>query len=83
MPSKTMALFIILLTIRAVNFEVAFGLDTDSFLNAFTRFTSRKEVPKEKVVDCGTNFVGAVNKWKELVSELDQDKTQLSTAHRV
>ena len=34
------------------------------------------------ISDCGTNFVGAVNELKELVSELDQDKTQQSTAHR-
>ena len=34
------------------------------------------------VSDCGTNFVGAVNELKELVSELDQDKIQQSTAHQ-
>lgn len=34
------------------------------------------------VSDCGTNFVGAVNKLKELISELDQDKIQQSTANR-
>ena len=70
------------LSTRAVHLEVAFGLDTDSFLNAFTRFTSRRGVPKEMVSDCGTNFVGAVNELKELISELDQDKIQQSTANR-
>ena len=34
------------------------------------------------VSDCGTTFVGALNELKELVSELDQDKIQQSTAHR-
>ncbi|XP_068737294.1 uncharacterized protein [Montipora capricornis] len=34
------------------------------------------------VSDCGTNFVGAVNELKELISELDQDKIQQSTANR-
>ncbi|XP_068712874.1 uncharacterized protein [Montipora foliosa] len=68
------------LSTRAVHLEVAFGLDTDSFLNAFTRFTSRRGLPKEMVSDCGTNFVGAVNELKELISELDQDKIQQSTA---
>ena len=70
------------LSTRAVHLEVAFGLDTNSFLNAFTRFTSRRGVPKETVSDCGTNFVGAVNELKELTSELDQDKIQQSTANR-
>ena len=70
------------LSTRAVHLEVAFGLDTDSFLNAFTRFTSRRGVPKEMASDCGTNFVEAVNELKELISELDQDKIQQSTANR-
>ena len=61
---------------------MAFALDTDSFLNAFTRFTNRRGVPKEMVSDCGTNFVGAVNGLKALVNELDQDKIQQSTVHR-
>lgn len=39
-------------------------------------------MPKEVICDCRTNFVGAVNKFKELVSKLDQDKIQQITAHR-
>ena len=70
------------LSTRAVHLEVAFGLDTDSFLNAFTRFTSRRGVPTEMVSDCGTNFVGAVSELKELVSQLDQDRIQQITAYR-
>ena len=59
-----------------VHLEMSFGLDTDSFLNAFTRFTSSRGVPEEMTSDCGTNFVGAVNELKELVSELDKDRIQ-------
>ena len=70
------------LSTRAVHLEIAFGLDTDSFLNAFTRFTSRRGVPKEMISDCGTNFVGAVSELKELVSKLDQNKIQQDTAYR-
>lgn len=58
---------------------MSFGLDTDSFLNAFTCFTSRGGVPEEMISDCGTNFVGAVNELKELVSKLAQGKIQQST----
>ena len=69
------------LTTRAVHLEVAWGLDTDSFLNAFTRFTSRRGVPKEIISDNGTNFVGAVNELKDLVAQLDQEKIQRVTAY--
>ena len=69
------------LTTRAVHLEVAWELDTDSFLNAFTRFTSRRGVPKEIISDNGTNFVGAVNELKDLVAQLDREKIQRVTAH--
>ena len=42
-----------------MHLEMAWGLDTDTFLNAFTRFTSHRGVPKEVISDRGTNFVGA------------------------
>lgn len=70
------------LSIRAVHLEMAWGLDTDSFLNAFTRFTSRRGVPKEIVSDCGTNFVGAANELKELYNQLDKKKIKQATADK-
>jgi IS30 family transposase len=51
---------------RAIHLEVAFGLDTDNFLNALARFTSRRGTPTKITSDNGTNFVGAVNELKEL-----------------
>ena len=56
------------------------GLDTDAFVNAFTRFTSRREVPKEVTSDRGTNFLGAVGELKKLVSQLDRQQLQSKTA---
>ena len=53
---------------RAVHLEMAWGLDTDTFLNAFARFNSRRGVPKEVISDRGTNFVGAVGELKKLAS---------------
>lgn len=66
----------------AVHLEVSFGLDTDSFLNLFTRFTSRRGVSKEMISDRGTNFMGAISELKELVNKLDQDKIQQGEAYR-
>ena len=59
---------------------MAWGLDTDTFLNAFTRFTSRRGVPKEVISDRGTNFIGAVGELKKLVSQLDRQKLESKTA---
>ena len=70
------------LSVRAVHLEMAWGLDTDTFLNAFTRFTSRRGVPKEVVSDCGTNFVGAVNELKKLCSQLDKEEVQRVTVDK-
>ena len=65
---------------RAVHLEIGWGLDTDTFLNAFTRFTSRRGVPKEVISDRGTNFVGAVGELKKLVSQLDRQQLLNKTA---
>ncbi|XP_015757035.1 PREDICTED: uncharacterized protein LOC107336473 [Acropora digitifera] len=59
---------------------MAWGLDTDTFLNAFTCFTSRRGVPKEMISDRGTNFVGAVGELKRLVSQLDRQQLLNKTA---
>ena len=59
------------LTSRAVHLEVAYGLDTDSFLNALYRMASRRGVPEELFSDNGTNFKGADAELKSLVKELD------------
>lgn len=60
---RWLCLFICLLTL-AVHLEIVFGLDTDSFLNAFTGKTSQRVVPKEMISDCGMNFVGVVSELK-------------------
>ena len=69
------------MTTRDVHLEVAFGLDTDSFLNALTRFTSRPGTPSKMTSDNGTNFVGAVNELKELVGQLDKEKIERTTVN--
>ena len=62
------------LTFRAVHLEIAYGLDTDSFINAFVRMTSRRGMPSYVVSDNGTNFVGAERELRQLVVSLDRDR---------
>ena len=45
------------LATRAVHLEMAYALDTGSFLNAFYRMVNRRGLPKE-MSDNGGNFVG-------------------------
>ena len=47
------------LTTRAVHLEMAYALDTDSFINAFSRMVARRGTPAFVLSDNGTNFVGA------------------------
>ena len=67
---------------RAVHLELSYGLDTDSFLNAFSRMVNRRGLPLEMVSDNGTNFVGANAELRELLKQLDQDTIHRSLANR-
>ena len=78
---RYLCLFTCLAT-RAVHLEMAFALDTDSFLNAFYRMVSRRGKPEEVVSDNGGNFVAADKELQELVRRLDQDRIVKSTANR-
>ena len=62
------------LTARAVHLEMSYSLDTDSFLNAFTRMTSRRGMPSYVVLDSGGNFVSGEKELQELIPGFDQDK---------
>ena len=42
--------------------EMAWSLDTDFFLDAFSQMTDRRDIPVEVISDNGTNFVS----WKLL-----------------
>ena len=72
------------LTTRAVHLEMAYGLDTSSFLNAFYRMVNRRGLPVKMLSDRGTNFIGAEKELKELVNELMKSKNKIkeSTANK-
>ena len=78
---RYLCLFTCLLS-RAVHLEMAYGLDTDAFLNAFYRMTNRRGLPKEIISDNGTNFVGGNRELKELVEQLNENKIKTSTADK-
>ena len=79
---RYLCLFTFLAT-RAVHLEIAFGLDTDSFLNAFYRMASRRGLPEEIFSDNGTNFKGADNELKSLLLLIDETKVLESVANKV
>ena len=70
---RYLCLFTCLAT-RAVHLEMAFGLDTDSFLIAFYRMVNRRGLPREMLSDNGTNFGAAERELCQLVEALDQSK---------
>ncbi|KFD67444.1 hypothetical protein M514_20480 [Trichuris suis] len=62
------------LTTRAVHLEVAYTLDTDSFLSVLFRFEQRRETPAAYWSDNGTNIVGAKREIQECIQRLDHGK---------
>ena len=70
------------LSSRAVHLEMAYGLDTDSFLRCFVRMTSRRGYPLTIVNDRGTYFIGADRELRELVDGLDQNRIQDQTVDK-
>ncbi len=69
------------LSCRAVHLEMAFSMDTDSFLNAFYRMVNRRGLPEEIISDNGTNFVGAEKELRQLVERLDKNRIIASTSN--
>ena len=61
------------LTVRCIHLEIVEASDTDSFINAFRRFTNRRGCPETVYSDCGTNLTGAVNELQEFKSALKKD----------
>ena len=69
---RYLCLFTCLAT-RAVHLEMAYGLDTDSFLRAFCRMSNRRGLPEEMLSDNGKNFVGANEELRDLAKQMIKD----------
>ncbi|XP_065905598.1 uncharacterized protein [Dysidea avara] len=54
----------------AVHLEMAYGLDTDSFMRAFCRTSNRRGLPEEMISNSGTNFVGANEELCKLTRQM-------------
>ncbi|KAK4329183.1 hypothetical protein Pmani_000412 [Petrolisthes manimaculis] len=57
------------LAIRAIHIEKLHSLDTDSFINALSRFAARRGLPKKIRCDNGTNFIGGERELREAVQQ--------------
>ena len=78
---RYLCLFTCLAT-RAIHLEIAFGLDTSSFLNAFYRMVNRRGLPEEMYSDNATNFKAADKELKALLLQLDEDKIKASASNK-
>ena len=60
------------MAIRAVHVEILASMDTDSFINAFRRFSARRGTPRMVRSDQGTNFVGALSEFRREFQNVDK-----------
>ena len=70
------------LNTRAIHLEMSFKMDTDSFLNAFSRMANQRGLPEVMFSDNGGNFVKADKELQDLVNQLDQEKIKQTTANK-
>ncbi len=68
---------------RGIHLELTESLSTEDFLLAFVRFCKRKRRPSIVYTDNGTNFVGAVNLFKQIDwKEVERRNKQLRITWR-
>ena len=72
----------LVLNTRAIHLDMSFKMDTDLFLNAFSKMASRRDVPEVMFSDNGGDFLKADKELKNLVNQLDQKKIKLTTASK-
>jgi hypothetical protein len=66
---------------KAIHLELVTSLTTESFLNCFKRFISRRGLPQKIYSDNATNFVGSSNYLKQLHCLANEDSFQTYLAN--
>lgn len=61
---------------RSVHLETVNSLTASAFINALSRFQSRRGPIRQLRSDQGTTFVGARNELREALANMDQDRVQ-------
>ena len=61
------------MTTRAIHIEKLNNMETDTFLNGFRRFISRRSVPDKVWSDDGTNFTGGQTELSRSLKQLNKD----------
>jgi hypothetical protein len=67
---------------RAVHLEMAWSLDANSFLSAFSRMISCRGLPLEVISDNSTNFVAAERELRELFKAMDKNEIKKSMTNQ-
>ena len=67
-------MFVYVFSTRAIHIEVLNNLETDTFINGFVRFVSRRGYPQKVWSDHGTNLVGARSELSKSLRDLDRGK---------
>ena len=65
LQSKRWACIFCCFSTRAIHIEVLESMDTSCFMNALSRFFALRGPATSLYSDCGTNFVGACNEFRE------------------
>lgn len=71
-----LCLFICMVS-KAIHLELVMSLSTDSFLNAFKRFISRRGKPSKMFSDNATNFRGANNELREIYKFMESSNEKI------
>lgn len=69
------------MTTRAVHIKVVLDLTSQAFLDAFTRFSSRRGIPGRLFSDNATTFVGANRILQEDLSQWQSEHNQQALAN--
>ena len=72
--SKRYGVIFTCLTTRAIHSEVAYNLDTSSFIQALRRFVARRGQVTEIVSDNGTNFIGGERELREAIQAWNNEQ---------